>query len=274
MATQLADTYEEPQGGDDGADDTPQGGGERDFDAEARAHGWVPKEEFKGDPSRWVDAETFVKKADTAMPLLRKRVEAQDREIRDLKKQMSRASEFFSKAEERAYERALADLKKQQVAAVEAGDVEAFRAVDKQIEDLRKDVADHKPAAQPSETEVREALIEFREQNPWYDEGGIARDYADLLADKHKDKAQSMAPAEFFAFIADEVKKRYPGAGSPDAGTKKRGSPVEGGSSVRRGNGRTFADLPPEAQRMADKWVKTGLIKSRDDYLKSYQWEK
>ena len=39
----------------------------RDIEAEARKHGWRPKEEFKGDPARWTDAETFVKRADEVM---------------------------------------------------------------------------------------------------------------------------------------------------------------------------------------------------------------
>ena len=39
---------------------------------EARTLGWVPAEEFKGDPNRWVDAETFVERGHTVMPILRK----------------------------------------------------------------------------------------------------------------------------------------------------------------------------------------------------------
>ena len=33
-----------------------------------------------------------------------------------------------------------------------------------------------------------------------------------------------------------------------------------------------FNDLPPEARAACDRWVKQGLIKSREDYVRSYAW--
>lgn len=269
MATQLAEV----------ADDLPaiepdnDAGGERDFEAEARSHGWVPKDEFKGDPNRWTDAEAFVKKADEVMPLLRKKTQAQDREIADLRKQIKRASEHFSKAEERAMERALSELRKEQEAAVEAGDLKAHREVSKKIDELRDEV-DAKPKVLASPTEVKEALIDFRDANPWYDEAGKERDYADLVAEKHADKAETMPPAEFFAFVADQVKERYPALGKGKEETRRR-SPVEGAGGLGRPSrgGKSFNDLPVEAQRMADKWIKSGLIKDRETYLKTYPWD-
>ena len=33
--------------------------------------GWVPVDKFRGDPAHWVDAETFVKKGEEVMPILR-----------------------------------------------------------------------------------------------------------------------------------------------------------------------------------------------------------
>ena len=38
---------------------------------EARNLGWVPQEEFRGDPGKWVDAETFVERGHTIMPILK-----------------------------------------------------------------------------------------------------------------------------------------------------------------------------------------------------------
>ena len=37
---------------------------------EARTLGWVPQEDFRGDKSRWVDAETFVQRGHEIMDLL------------------------------------------------------------------------------------------------------------------------------------------------------------------------------------------------------------
>ena len=37
----------------------------------AREMGWRPKEEFRGDTAKWVDAETFVSRGENFIPILR-----------------------------------------------------------------------------------------------------------------------------------------------------------------------------------------------------------
>lgn len=39
-------------------------------EVEARALGWVPEDQFRGDKSRWVNAETFVQRGHDVMPIL------------------------------------------------------------------------------------------------------------------------------------------------------------------------------------------------------------
>lgn len=266
MATQLAEVA------DTGATDTNDNAEPvaRDYEAEARAHGWTPKEDFKGDPSRWVDAETFARRADEVMPFLKKQLEAVKRENADIKKQAARAAEYFSKAEERAYERAKAEITAKMEAAVEIGDVAAHRAAQKELDGLERETP--KPA-QVDQLSVKEALIEFRDENPWYDEGGVARDYADVVAEKYKDRAADMPPAEFFTFVAEKVKERYPQLGKVKAELRKGVSAVEAPTGRATARGRSFSDLPVEAQRMCDKWVKSGVIKDRAAYVSTYQWD-
>lgn len=244
---------------------------------QAKQHGWTPKEEFKGDPTRWVDAETFVKRADEVMPLLRKKTEMQDREIADLKKQIKKANEFFSKSEERAYQRALADLKAQQRDAVAAGDTAAFDDIDKQIADLKKDL----PEGEVTQEEALEAFHGWREANAWYDKGNLAnaseteieaRIYADRMMEKHVAKTKDMKPEAYFAMIGEMVLEKYPTLTQKTPRQKPASdvAPPTGGRGGR--GGKTFADLPAEAQRQCDKWVKSGLLKSREQYVKDYDW--
>lgn len=267
METQLADAFD----GGTNDDQQEQQSEARNYEAEARELGWRPKDEFTGDESRWTDAETFVRKGETMLPLIKKENAHLKRELADLKKTVARASEHFSKAEERAYSRAIADLEARHEQAVEVGDVAAAKAVAKEMRELGNDAKEQAGAAVP-EAEVTEALIEWRAANPWYDAGGIKKDYADLMAEKHKAKTASLPPAEFFQLIADEVAKKFPDI---KEARKKPPSPVEGGGMNRPRTGqRSFSDLPAQAQQMCDKWVRQGIIKSREDYVKSYQWDK
>ena len=77
--------------------------------------------------------------------------------------------------------------------------------------------------------------------------------------------------------VAEAVRAKFEDAYPDEFGAqpRQRRSPVDGGGSAPRSKGgRTFNDLPPEAQRMCDKWVANGLIKDRETYVKSYQWDK
>jgi hypothetical protein len=68
-------------------------GGERGshratYESEARQQGWMPQEEFKGDPDRWTDAETFVRRADEVLPILKKRDRILKQENETLKRDL------------------------------------------------------------------------------------------------------------------------------------------------------------------------------------------
>lgn len=274
MATQLAQTFEAPAG-DEQQQDVAAEPVARDYEAEARQHGWTPKEEFKGDPTRWADAESFVKRADEVMPLLKKKTDAQDRRIKELERAIKDAATHYGKLEERTYARAVEDLKKRQEAAVEIGDVEAHRAISKEIDDLRSDIPN---APSPDlALEAKEAEIDWRERNSWYDKPGLARDYADLMVQKHMAKTKEMAPADFFEFIGEEVLKRYPDAGAAKP-ARTAINPVEGAGNRRPSGQKGWGDMSPEEARlgraMASRLIKSNFIKDEAEYLRTYDWNK
>lgn len=248
----------------------------RDWEAEARSMGWTAKDEFRGDEKRWVDAETFVRRGEEMMPIIKAQNKALKNEIADLKKQVARASDFFSKAEQRAYNQAIEDLKRQQREAVETGDVAAFEKIDQKMEDLRRDVSAQVAPGGGTEDDRVESFIAWREANPWYQSDDLKTMFADKVAGEIM-RSEGLDPSKgqfltrkHLDQVAARVAERFP---TEEAPKPKARSAVEAPTGGRRSpGGKTFSDLPVEAQRMADKWVKSGLIKSRDDYVKSYQW--
>jgi hypothetical protein len=255
------------------ANDDAQQQAPRDYDAEARVRGWVPKDEWKGEPGRHVDAETFVRNAEEKLPLLQRENKNLVGRIARLEKDLKRMGEFAAGADKRALER----LKAEQIAAVESGDVEAFKRVESEIEDIK--ARDAEPATQGDPDEAWDA---FRDANPWYDKANLAsaseievnaRLYADRMAQKHTAKAKEMAPDAFFEMIAGLVKEKYPQI-AEKAVRQKPASAVAGPTPRGGGvSGRSFADLPPEAQRFCDRMVRDGIIKDRAAYVKDYDWE-
>lgn len=257
----------------------------RDFDAEARQQGWTPKDEFKGDPEKWIDAEAFVSRGETVMPLLKKQVQSQKGEIDFLKRQVKK----LTKLEQRAYDNALTDLKAKQAEAVEFGDIAAFKQIDKQLDDLRADMAPE-PAAKGEDP--TSAFVEFREANEWYDLGGLQGASADerrarALADRTADKLaaqglqKELSPSEFFARVAEEVREQMPMiGGEAKAARVKPASDVAGVTrGAARSNAKTGANLPADAKAQAKRFFEKGIIKAKDvseaydKFAKDYAWE-
>lgn len=262
----------EPQDGGEGNDNTAA-----DFEAEARKMGWKPLDEFKGDPAQHVGPEKYLQRAQEVMPLLRAENGILKERIKKLEKETSRASEFFSKAEERAYERALADLKAEGAAAAKAGDAAAMDRVMDEVAKLEKPGATTQPEI---DTDARmEEFTDWSKANKWYATNDVMRMYADAQAEKiAKGKSGGYLDMADLQAVADAVRAKfedaYPDEFTTPAQRQKRSAVDGGGTAPRSKGGRTFADLPADAQRMCDKWVGQGLIKDRETYVKSYQWDK
>ena len=233
-------------------------------------------EDFKGDPTQHVDAETFYKRGQEMMPLLKAQNKALERRLAAMEKDQRRAAEYFSQAEERAYNRALADLKARGAEAMKAGDAEALAAVVDETAKLEKPGA----RAEPVDSDQRvEEFADWSKVNRWYADNEAMRVYADAQAEKlargkngFLDRADLDAVAEAVKSKFEDVYPEAFGAAKPQP--KPRPMVDGGGSPPPRRTGRSFADLPPEAQRICDKWVANGTIKDRESYVKSYQWDK
>ena len=102
---QTIDTQESPPV------NTTVASGETNFEAEARRTKWVPKEEYPGDPQKWVDAETWVKRGD-----LKHQLRQTQRELEEVKQ----AAQEWKKFNEQATQREVAEWKAKYEEAIQA----------------------------------------------------------------------------------------------------------------------------------------------------------
>lgn len=229
--------------------------------------GWTPKEQFKGDPAKWVDAETFVKRGEEFLPFLKANNKRQEREIAKLREAVDRSVQHISKADQRAYERARRDLEAELERAAEAGDTAGVKAVAKEIVDLEKEVV-AKPEDQPVwETPAgKAALTEFRSGNPWFE----------------KDRVMTAAAVEIAGELAEggliepkaqlaEVSRRMRVEFAHKFTNPRRADPaaVEGAGAGRRTSAKGYSDLPADARQFCDELVRD-KITSRDKYVAEY----
>jgi hypothetical protein len=112
-----------------------------DYDAEARKQGWVPKEEFKGDPAKWKPAKEFVEFGDRIGTLKREVDDvkaASTRMFAELRRQQEkearRQQEEFTAAKA-DYEARIRQLTESKYQALGAGDID--QAKNDELELLR-----------------------------------------------------------------------------------------------------------------------------------------
>jgi hypothetical protein len=114
-------------------------------EVQARELGWSPKEEFKGDPERWIDAETFVKRGEELMPILKANNRKLLGEVMSLKEavkasqdSISALKEFNSKINIREAKETKKVLVEQLKEARSDGDVETELKLTKEIDKTEK----------------------------------------------------------------------------------------------------------------------------------------
>lgn len=260
-------------------------------ESEARALGWVPKEEFRGGEDRWVDAETFVERGHTVMPMLRKNNERllSDREadrtrLAKLEADLAAKSRtvddliaFQATEVKRQVKAQLDALKAQKKAALREGDMELASTIEDQIDDVKELEATRKPpvVAAPAPAPAPAPVVE-----PWAQEFSDANsDW--LKVDKRKTALFLGICDELYvagkrgAALLSEAKgemektlglKADPAHGKTEGG---RGGDGGGGGSPR---GKTFADLDSEAKAVC-RSEERKMVGAGKPFKTSAEWQ-
>lgn len=239
---------------------------------EARTLGWVPQEEFKGDPARWVDAETFVERGHTVMPILRKNNERLEQLVKSQAEELNKVKNLFNASQESitelqkvhadamkaAVEKARRDVMAEIRTAREEGDVERELQLTDELADLKNqqkslETKPQEPAApaQAQQEEVHPELKAWMEENPWFGTDqrktmkamGIAQV---LRADPDNEKLQGRA---FFDRVLEELEGKTTTRTDKVSGGRPTGTGGGGGG----GGGKAYADMPSDAKEACDR---------------------
>jgi len=239
-----------------------QTGAASDIETVAAKGGWVPKDEWTGDPDKWVDAPQFVLKAAEILPQLTADLKEARAEIKSVKKAVADSAKFISAAEKKAYDRGVLEATARLEAAASIGDVEGVRNATQEIVDLSREAV----AAKPAEAEANPDFAEWVAANPWWgkDKPLTAATEAigqEVAAEGYTGKAQIKE-------VDKRIREAFPNKfTNPNRSTA---AAVEGLGSARRATGKTYSDLPPEAREMVTFFEKNTKGFSRDKYIKDY----
>lgn len=230
---------------------------------EARAAGWVPKEEYNGDEHKWVDAGEFLRRGE-----LFSKIEKQNKELKDVRKALQQLAEHNAKIKDIAYKEAIETLKAQKKQALEEGDADALIEIDEKILET-KEAQKAEQAAQKAQLkqEAQELHPEFAawvNRNDWYSKFAPMRAFADSLGAELA--AQGKSPSEVLKEVEKQVKEEFPQRfRNPN---KDKPSAVESGGG-KAGKQSYGGYEPTDIERqIAKRFVRQGAFKSEAEYFK------
>lgn len=258
----------------------------------ARRQGWRPKEEYRGDPSRWVDARTFVLRGEAELPILRERFRKIDTEfsatrteLNDVKKKLTEATEVLVEfrdmsrnAEQRAYDRAKDELRQRQREAVQEASPEKFDAAQRQIDALPQPapVPPKRPepvaaavGALPPGAGPDPVTLQWINDNPWFNIDRPMHDYA-LYEDREiKMEFPGWSVAEQLAEVRQRTMDKFP----EKFGNTRRRTPSAVAASAAplpKTKGKTVKDLPDDAKAALERFKKQIPGYKEQEYLDMY----
>ena len=258
---------------------------------EARLFGWVPKEEFRGSEDDWVDAEVFVKRGKEINPILRKnnellmkKLDEKAKEIDSLKASVEEFKKFQKESFERKtaeYDVQIAQLKSQKREAIAEGNGDLVVDIDDQLDSLKEAQREAKEASkakpepeQPAQVSIPDdpELQSWLNKNNWFGNDIEMTELANTLGSSVRKQFPHLTSRAFLEKLDDKIREYMP---NKFLGNKAKGSAVDSSGSVR-GTGssgkKSYDNLPDDAKQACDRFIKQGWIKSKQEYIDSYDW--
>lgn len=247
------------------APETP-GGPRVQLEEAARQSGWAPKDKWEGKDEDWLDAPEFILKAvGEVLPSMRQSLKDSKAEVAQLRKTLKDFGEHHSKTEQRAYERAARDIQERLDQAAASGDVQGVRDATAELVDLNKEAQTAPKPADPATDEHYEAWVEAN--SSWFQKDKAMTAATVAIANEVEAELGLTTGKRFYAEVTQRVKEAFPHKFT----NPNRAAPaaVEGHTPPRP-RGKSFSDLPADAQAMCAQFERDIKGFKREQYVKDY----
>jgi len=255
-------------------------------EAKARRLGWVSKEEFKGDPDKHRSAEEFLQRGETILPILQRdnkklhdTVSRFEKELKETKEAAAGVEDLIRKSAEREYKKQLRDLERKLDAAIETADVTQARQIRAEISELQTGEPapkrETKPVGEPDKPQVDPEIQSWIDQNDWFNKSVALRGYATEVYGDLEKQFPGKSRSELLAETKQRTVERFPekfGVNPKREGAAAVAAPG-GVAGTKKPAGRTYDDLPAEAKKACDKFVKNIPGYTKEKYVKDYEWD-
>lgn len=229
----------------------------------AMEQGWVPQDEWTGDPDAWRPAKEFVDRGE-----LFKKIDEVRRENKNLKTAIEEFGKHHAKVKEMEFKRALATLKAAKKEALAENDVDAVVEIDERMDEVKETYRAEQAAPQVDDSQPDPRFLAWVNKNQWYQTDRAMKAVADevardLVVNGERDNNVILNAVE------KTVRKEFPHKfNNPN---RERAGAVEGSTPKAPSRNKSDDVQMTEAEkRIMEKIVRSGAI-TREKYLEEYK---
>lgn len=246
----------------------------------ARERGWRPLDEFEGDESTWVDANTYMVKGELMDVISErnrhiKRLEQDNAEIKDTVQHLKKHYEETAKLE---VEKRLKELRAEKAHAMSLDDHERAMELDDEIIELREQqkAVEKETKAAPQNNQPAPEIVAWLKDNPWADDTShkfdneLAQEGLSLMqAEIIRRGGQVDDIGKVLSTVKSKLERMYPEKFTP----QRRPSPsVDAPAPTGKGRGGSLVNkMTAEQRRFGESFVKAGAYDKLEDYAKKLQ---
>lgn len=254
-----------------------------DLELQATRVGWEPEDKFHGKPGTWVDAKTYLERAQHVMPFLKENnkklqeaLTARDKQIADLAKRQEEADRALAVLEAanneqsvEATEERIAQTREALKLAVQEQDVEKQVELSEALADLKAELkaaknaaeerpVEKKPTAAPAiSPETERAFNEWLGENEWYKKPAMAGAANAIAVEiQMARKAAGETPLLGRALLDEMTKRMDEEFNISRRPPESRVENSRRSTARREGSTGRYSDLPAEAKAACDKDAK------------------
>ena len=272
----------------------------QEIEVAAREMGWRPKEEFRGDPEKWVDAQTWVNRGENFIPILRAdrdrtktRLDEVSNELKttqELLKSSQEAIESLKKFRDEMSLQRVKEAKREVLQrlrdARDSGDIDKELQLQEELNDLRAAEVNNKAPAAPAPPppapdkpvsqlppEIVQAHQEWEGRNAWFKESPRKRGLALGIADEIRNdpKTKDLRGKAFYEELDRQLALEPMFGGERREGKVDGGRPTGGSGSGSKTRG--YADLPADAKAACDSQARS-LVGPGRAFKDDAAWQK
>lgn len=229
---------------------------ENPIEQRALKMGWVPEDQFKGDPNNWRPADEFVERGEKMIPILRANIRRMEKSQAERDKAFT---DHLNLLRNNLRAQKLAEHEKQKRQAVDDGDTETYNRLS--IDPPKDDIPEFNPPTPKTDA----VFDEWREENHWYQDDYEKHQEAENYGQFLRSSQPHLEGRDFLDEVSKHVRKKF---SNPN---RNKPSAVDGGTQkASNRSGTLYNKLEAEAKAVFNNFVQQGIFKNTADDREAY----